>query len=434
MEIIAAKVFEKIRETAFLRDSSLPRRSRSRGKYSRSRSYRNYRRSLSRCSAGSTCSQHGFYERRRRYSRDRRTYRSRSRVVLRRSYSRSRSGSIFSERHFRRSEMPGMSRDARVHASLPSGKKEEEGGKDVAEAAKNNNKDALAPPPPSTEKGVEAETTAKGFIDNKTSGNKTQESELPEDMISLLGEKLPKETVKNLSLVPGLAHFWEKFLSKALAKSDREKIVADFDSLKIDCFEAPILNDEFAALLYDTALKRDQHIFVDQVSISVALKAMGNIITKIFHDEAARVNFSQPLQLLWNSAKLLVDVFRQLTVGRRSYIIGAVKDKYRRMLEKTKAGRYLFGDNLAEKFKYVNDMERLGTQVIPQRNQGKGQNLNSNGLPQNNSSHSRGNQRQAGSSRNNQQHRNQHHQSSRKSTKRPSAYHHRKDAQEYKKK
>lgn len=200
------------------------------------------------------------------------------------------------------------------------------------------------------------------------SGKEEEESSLsltlPDDIRTVLGEKAPEVGFAGLSVLPSLTAAWQQIAKKGLLKSDKEKIITDFDGCKFDNLSAPILNDEFSTMLLDSALKRDYHFYSYQVSLVTSLKAVGNMLTQILSDALLKESMATPLKALWDASKLILDVVKSLTVARRVFIINSVTDKYKKMLEKSEPNMFLFGDNLADKFKHANAMEKLGDQVF----------------------------------------------------------------------
>lgn len=155
-----------------------------------------------------------------------------------------------------------------------------------------------------------------------------------------------------------LAQRWQPILKDGLSKETRDDLTKKYLFPK-NCalMKAPVLNPEIAAVLIDSAKKRDARIVTKQAHMGLALtvlgKAMTGILTKT--DET-----SETLRLLNDSAKLIADSHFAETETRRSLIVPMLDKDFIEPFKDRKRDGYLFGDKLGDFIKSSRGIKKTG--------------------------------------------------------------------------
>jgi len=143
--------------------------------------------------------------------------------------------------------------------------------------------------------------------------------------------------------------------------------------------EAPLLNPEIAAQLYESAKTRDVHLAGIQNCVGSAIAAVGSIATyalesiqtpKILEDSSegspvVEDNYTALVSCASDAGRLITDVLHQLSVARREQIIPKIKEKlYKTVLQESKSGKFLFGDGLTDKMKEAKATVQVGRSLF----------------------------------------------------------------------
>ena len=71
------------------------------------------------------------------------------------------------------------------------------------------------------------------------------------------------------------------------------------------------------------------------------------------------------LDYLWDSGKLLSEIFYSETTARRAYITPRMSKTIKELMDKSDSDIYLFGDNVEEKIKKARTMEKISKDIKP---------------------------------------------------------------------
>lgn len=213
-----------------------------------------------------------------------------------------------------------------------------------------------------------------------------QASVTPESSVSQAAQTFDEETMRilgidtkpeapALQLNATLAMNWEKWIAEGLRKDDQVALLEKYARTGNCNLEAPKLNAEVVASLFDTAIKRDKYLMNAQNIRGSAMSALGIAITMLLTPSDEGVDEYKLLECLADAGRLLAWAHRLDTMSRKALIIPALDKSVKGILDETKPGVFLFGDNLAEKIKSVKSIEKVGlelkSQPITQKSQRK---------------------------------------------------------------
>ncbi|XP_043478313.1 uncharacterized protein LOC122508815 [Leptopilina heterotoma] len=129
-------------------------------------------------------------------------------------------------------------------------------------------------------------------------------------------------------------------------KEDKEKLLSLSPKAAKVNFSAPTLNEEISADLHPKVLSRDEYFKEYQNFTGAALSAATILLSDILNDGEVPLVREDILQNLSCITKLLSDLYAQLTMARKTFIIGRYEDRIQKALKKVEPTELLFGDNL----------------------------------------------------------------------------------------
>ncbi|XP_073966921.1 uncharacterized protein [Choristoneura fumiferana] len=155
-----------------------------------------------------------------------------------------------------------------------------------------------------------------------------------------------------------LAQRWLPILKDGLNKVTRDDISKKY-LLPKNCqlMKAPVLNPEIAAVLIDSAKKRDARIVTKQAQMGLALTVLGKTMTGIL---TKSTETSETLRLLNDAAKLIADSHFAETETRRSLIVPMLDKDFIEPFKDRKRDGYLFGDKLGDFIKSSRGLKKTG--------------------------------------------------------------------------
>lgn len=200
-----------------------------------------------------------------------------------------------------------------------------------------------------------------------------------EETLRILGVN-EKSGAPELQLNPTLAQNWEKWMAEGLKKEHQEDLVAKYARTGNCRLEAPALNAEVASSLFESATKRDKYLKNAQNIRGSAMAALGTGIYMLLSPKEDGIDEYQLLECLADAGRLLAHAFRLDTVTRRSCITPSLDKKVKGILDETKPGAFLFGDDLSGKIKTAKSIEKVGLELksqplapkVPLRNSNSG--------------------------------------------------------------
>ncbi|CAG9766199.1 unnamed protein product [Ceutorhynchus assimilis] len=219
--------------------------------------------------------------------------------------------------------------------------------------------------------------------------------ELGDDFLAILGSD-PKECGKStFQLHKAISSRWDHILSNGLSDEDK-RVLNDRHKIpeNLPLLVPPEVNAEILAIMSALHKKRDSGYSAIQNQISHALSALGQGL-KIILEEGN--NFPKELKEnlmtpLWDSGKILTNLFFSLSQTRRTLISQTVNRQVKDIIEKSVPDTSLFGLDFGEKIKSARMLEKTmakeeegGDQFrktdIAQVVQGGGRNLTRANIP-----------------------------------------------------
>lgn len=214
------------------------------------------------------------------------------------------------------------------------------------------------------------------------SDEKEPEEEIPldDEQAEVFGQDPLTSKALNIKLHSSIVKYWfEKGIKKEESDNLLEKYVSPVG------LEVPKLNQEISLKLPKHSKARDLHMCKRQQLAGSALNSIGAVKTTII-EEKESIDRVLLMEKLHDAGKLIVELMHSQTRSRMASILAGVAKDKKTMLENTKTDEYLFGENLAEKFKEARAMEKVANSIRKQsghRNQSQlapKRTLNSNSL------------------------------------------------------
>ncbi|KAJ8937329.1 hypothetical protein NQ314_011935 [Rhamnusium bicolor] len=197
-------------------------------------------------------------------------------------------------------------------------------------------------------------------VKNSSSEEVEKPWELDADGLRIFGED-PVLEEPELILHSSVATRWKKYLSDGLTKEVKESLLKKYPRKGKLSFEPPILNDEVAVNLKESALKRDKYFGATQKLAGSALSALAPVIESLA--PLKDPDHVKNLEQVWNAAKLLIEIHRSQTVARKACILPTLSKTWATTLEKRVTDSYLFGDKLVDKVKEIKAIGKVGEEM-----------------------------------------------------------------------
>ncbi|XP_026736564.1 uncharacterized protein LOC113500090 isoform X2 [Trichoplusia ni] len=214
------------------------------------------------------------------------------------------------------------------------------------------------PPIPLTE---ELPGSPKKQVESEKS--ETNDLELEGSILSLLGEAPEINTDLGPPVHKDIAARWREVLQKGLKEVNRDEIIKNYPiPNNLDLLIPPILNPEVRAALPEGLVKRDLSICYRQKEMGVSLSALSKSMYMLICEanNCLTDNKSATLKPLSDACRLLCDLYQTETKRRRLYIISSINVKMKEIITDTVPGKYLFGDNICEKLKAAQSIDKSG--------------------------------------------------------------------------
>ncbi|XP_039761522.1 uncharacterized protein LOC120634776 [Pararge aegeria] len=195
--------------------------------------------------------------------------------------------------------------------------------------------------------------------------------ELDGSILSLLGDVPELVTELGPPIHKDIATRWQDILKRGLKEDIKRDLVKLYPiPNNLETLVPPILNPEVKVALAESLVKRDSSIFHKQKQIGLALSALSKSVDSIISDPAKKLHIdtkSKLLRPLSDACRILCDVYQLETKRRRMLILSSINQKMKDIVMDTLPEKYLFGDNMSEKLKTAQGINRSGQilKVIP---------------------------------------------------------------------
>ncbi|PZC74560.1 hypothetical protein B5X24_HaOG207672 [Helicoverpa armigera] len=210
----------------------------------------------------------------------------------------------------------------------------------------------------------------------------TEDLSLSLNIEELLGAEGLPSTSTAIELHESLAKRWSAILQNGLNADTKNNIIRKYDTPKnCNLLIPPKLNEEVAAALSESAIKRDQRIRNQQTILAAAITTIGKTLNNLIASPQNESETLPQIETLSDAARLLCDIYHDNTVTRRSLILPGLNKDMKELMEQTPISEYLFGDKLQDKVNAIKAVKKSGQELknTPARVPLKPKNLNFRG-------------------------------------------------------
>ncbi|CAD6228482.1 GSCOCG00012047001-RA-CDS, partial [Cotesia congregata] len=212
--------------------------------------------------------------------------------------------------------------------------------------------------------GKENEVTQKQK-DTQPVNASEKSSDLDPEILKIIGET-PSTEPEGLKLSNHISDRWKNWLKTGQTKEAKELLLKKYPRKGECSLEAPKLNPEIAASLNEGSLKRDKYFSNTQNLAGSALSALSLVIDPILTKKREEIDVKKMLENLWESSRILTELFRGQTVARKACILPSLNKQTASLLDKTETGKFLFGEKLGEKIKESKVIDKISTDIKSQ--------------------------------------------------------------------
>ncbi|XP_063372184.1 uncharacterized protein LOC134660381 [Cydia amplana] len=185
-----------------------------------------------------------------------------------------------------------------------------------------------------------------------------EDIELDEDILNLLGEAPKLDTPLGKGIHKDVACRWQEVLNKGLQKEVKDKLAEEY-LIPNNCtlLVPPILNPEAKAALPDALIKRDTSLMLRQKQIALALSALSQATDILIKQKSSSPDILKPIS---DACRILCDSHFTETKMRRNFVISAINTDLKDTLINTERDKFLFGENVSEKLKAAQTVQKSG--------------------------------------------------------------------------
>lgn len=169
---------------------------------------------------------------------------------------------------------------------------------------------------------------------------------LPTDIEGLLGSEGTPKVSNGIELHESLRQRWMAILQDGLSDEVKLSLTKKYDPPKnCSLLLPPKLNEEVAAAMNESGIKRDKRIADQQTVLAAAISAIG----KVLNDMISSSESETQIETLSDSARLLCELYHTNTETRRSLILPGLNKDIKETMTQSPVSEYLFGDKLQDK-------------------------------------------------------------------------------------
>jgi hypothetical protein len=174
------------------------------------------------------------------------------------------------------------------------------------------------------------------------------EQETNNEALKLLGADPSDCKFKKVKFHPELKNTWIKWKKEGLPEKNKTKILESYDRKGELFMEAPELNEDILPLCKGIPKQRDDHFVKTQNCVGTAIVALGAAITLLLEQPEDGIDQEELTEWISHAGQMMVDVFHQQSVGRKSYITPKLGDDMKDMVDRLISDKLLYGDKLKE--------------------------------------------------------------------------------------
>ncbi|XP_045772336.1 uncharacterized protein LOC123872199 [Maniola jurtina] len=168
---------------------------------------------------------------------------------------------------------------------------------------------------------------------------------LPADLEGLLGSEGTPKVSNAIELHESIRQRWMAILQNGLTEEVTSTLVRKYDPPKnCDLLKPPKLNEEVAAAMQESGVKRDKRIAEQQTVLAAAISAIGRILNSMISSNQS----SGEIEIISDAARLLCGLYHSSTITRRNLILPGLNRDIKETMTQSPISEYLFGDKLQD--------------------------------------------------------------------------------------
>lgn len=177
----------------------------------------------------------------------------------------------------------------------------------------------------------------------------------------MMGEETPPSN--DISINETIKKQWSQWIANGLKEETRKELVKNYFREGPLRTEAPKINMEIVSHLSEIAKKRDQHFADTQNCVGSSLISLGAAISMLMENPEDGVDHMQLMKYLWDTGKLMTDVFNQHSVARKSFITPNLDKDIKSTLEATVSDEWLYGIKLNDQVKDAKNIKKASASL-----------------------------------------------------------------------
>lgn len=170
---------------------------------------------------------------------------------------------------------------------------------------------------------------------------------LSSEIEDILGREGLQDQPKGISLHPRIETRWAAILMSGLSEESRQSMQKKY-TLPENCplLTPPKLNEEVAATMNESGLKRDKRLAEKQMSLGTAASCIGQVLNTMLENDSCCL---KQIETLNDAARIICSIIQSDSVTRRTLILPGLNKDMKALMEKTEISEFLFGDKLQDK-------------------------------------------------------------------------------------
>ncbi|XP_046613729.1 uncharacterized protein LOC124302028 [Neodiprion virginianus] len=183
------------------------------------------------------------------------------------------------------------------------------------------------------------------------------EVDLGEDVLNVIGPRLEPDQKQAPALHKDIVIRWKEIFKKGISNEENKNLVKKYNIPKNCGFiAAPVLNSEVIAAIQENVKTRDKRITEKQERIAACMAANGKAISITLKSDSP--DKLERLEIESDIGRLLAFLQREESEIRQSLILANLNSSVREILTGSTVDGFLFGENLEEKIKTAETIER----------------------------------------------------------------------------
>ncbi|CAG9138030.1 unnamed protein product [Plutella xylostella] len=207
-------------------------------------------------------------------------------------------------------------------------------------------------PPPATDPAVADQPTGAEPT--------TSTTDVDPDILQALGEATDVGPTFGEEIHQTLCQLWQPLLKKGMSKEAKDKILKQY-LVPSNCtlLQAPKLNIEVSATANEMVKSRDKKVESAQQQLGAGITAISRALTTLMTTN----NKVEAVRVLSDGCRLLCDLHFMETQGRIKMLASGLTKPFLNVIQDSVRDETLFGNNLSEKIKASNTIEKQGMQI-----------------------------------------------------------------------